>query len=151
MGNRAVITCSKAADVASSNDIGVYLHWNGDPTSVNAFLAYCEARGFRSPDRDPYGWARLCQVIGNFFGGDLSVDIDACNRLDCDNYDNGVYVIEGWKVVDREYAPYATHGFDWCDRILEMLVAINAAQPRNDRLKKADLVEICRKRGWLDE
>lgn len=28
--------------------------------AVGAFLEYCELRGFRPPDNDPYGWARLC-------------------------------------------------------------------------------------------
>ncbi len=62
MGNRAVIT-------TPDKKMGIYLHWNGGRDSVEAFLHYCELHGFRSPDRDPYGWARLCQVIGNFFGG----------------------------------------------------------------------------------
>lgn len=69
MGNRAVITTSQSKDVQTSIDIGVYLHWNGGRDSVEAFLSYCKLRGFRPPERDCYGWARLCQVIGNFFGG----------------------------------------------------------------------------------
>lgn len=28
--------------------------------TVGAFLEYCELRGFRSPDNDPHGWARVC-------------------------------------------------------------------------------------------
>lgn len=44
--------------------------------TVGAFLEYCELRGFRSPDNDPYGWARLCQAVANFMGADgLSVGI----------------------------------------------------------------------------
>lgn len=69
MGNRAVITASKDKDIQNSNDIGVYLHWNGGRDSVEAFLTYCKLRKFRAPDKDNYGWARLCQVISNFFGG----------------------------------------------------------------------------------
>ena len=88
MGNRAVITTSKSLDVARSTDIGVYLHWNGGRDSVEAFLKYCKLKGYRSPETDCYGWARFCQVIGNFFGGGLSLGIDKCCNLDCDNYDN---------------------------------------------------------------
>ena len=99
MGNRAVITTSRDNDVSMSNDIGIYLHWNGGRDSVEAFLEYCKRRGFRSPDQDCYGWARLCQVIGNFFGNDLSIGIDRCCNLDCDNWDNGVYIIKNWKIV----------------------------------------------------
>ena len=100
MGNRAVITTRENFE---NNGVGVYLHWNGGRDSVEAFLQYCELKGFRSPDTQSYGWARLAQVIGNFFGGTLSVGIDTIDHLDCDNWDNGVYIIEVWKIVGREY------------------------------------------------
>ena len=100
MGNRAVIT-------TPDKKMGVYLHWNGGRDSVEAFLHYCELHGFRSPDRDPYGWARLCQVIGNFFGGGLSVGVGLYDQLDTDNWDNGVYIIEGWRIVGREFNRHA--------------------------------------------
>jgi hypothetical protein len=103
MGNRAVITTSKAADVAESTDLGLYLHWNGGRDSVEAFLTYCKIHGFRSPDFDPYGWAYLAGVITNYFGDGLSVGIDQCCHLDCENWDNGVYIIEGWDIVGRQY------------------------------------------------
>lgn len=41
MGNRAVITTSKAPDVSGAKDLGIYLHWNGGRDSVEAFLKYC--------------------------------------------------------------------------------------------------------------
>ena len=131
MGNRAVITASKAKNVAESNDIGVYLHWNGGRDSVEAFLKYCELKGYRSPDTDCYGWARLCQVIGNFFGGELSIGIDRCCCLDCDNRDNGVYIIKGWKIVGREY--FEGEEQSYYD-LLEMLEAIDDKQPEGERL-----------------
>ena len=68
MGNRAVITASLSNDPQTSNDIGIYLHWNGGRDSVEAFLEYCKRRGFRPPDQDNYGWARLCQVIAILVG-----------------------------------------------------------------------------------
>ena len=40
-----------------------------------AFIKYCGLHEYPSPDQGSYGWARLCQVIGNFFGGSLSVGI----------------------------------------------------------------------------
>ena len=98
MGNRAVITTAE-------KKLGVYLHWNGGRDSVEGFLEYCKRAGFRSPDTDCYGWARLCQVIANFFGpGGTSVGIDLYERLDTEG-DNGVYVIEGWEIVGREFEP----------------------------------------------
>lgn len=61
MGNRAVIT-------TEDKQIGIYVHWNGGRESVETFLAYCDMKNYRPPETDCYGWARMCQVIGNFFG-----------------------------------------------------------------------------------
>lgn len=124
MGNRAVIETPE-------RNIGVYLHWNGGRDSVEGFLTYCDLKGFRPPERDCYGWARLCQVVGNYFGGSLSLGIDTCDKLDEDNWNNGVYVIKDWKIVDRLY-------FKGSEQreypLLEMLRAINSAQPPSERL-----------------
>lgn len=129
MGNRCVITTEENF---RNNGIGIYLHWNGGRDSVEAFLRYCELRGFRSPENDNYGWARLCQVIANFFGGDgLSIGIDTIDHLDCDNGDNGVYLIEGWKIVGREYHRYAEQD---AYSLEEMLQAIDEAQPVSQQL-----------------
>lgn len=128
MGNRAVITTKENFE---NNGIGIYLHWNGGYDSVNAFLKYCEVKGYRTPDTDNYGWARLCQVIGNFFGGSTSIGIDTVDKLDCDNYDNGVYIIEGWKIVDRKY-------FEGCEqmnyKLEEMLMEIDKAMPEKEQI-----------------
>lgn len=131
MGNRAVITTSKTGEV-EPNNIGIYLHWNGGRDSVEAFLAYCELKGYRSPDYDCYGWARLAQVIGNFLGGSLSVGIDTCSRLDCDNYDNGVYFIKDWKIVGRQFDRYGEqHNHD----LYELLKEIDNKMPVNERVQ----------------
>lgn len=130
MGNRAVIT-TRQGWASQENNLGVYLHWNGGRASVEAFLTYCDMRKFRSPDCDCYGWARLCQIIGNFFGGDLSIGIDVVSRLDCDNYDNGVYIIDKWNIVGREYFN-GTEQMDY--DLLEMLQEIDSKQPEEDRL-----------------
>lgn len=128
MGNRAVITTEWGFD---DNGIGIYLHWNGGRASIEAFLKYCELRGFRSPDEDCYGWARLAQVIGNFFGGGLSVGIDKVQNLDCNNHDNGVYLIRDWKIVGRRYF----NGSEQMDYDLkEMLIAIDDAQPEKEQI-----------------
>ena len=103
MGNRAVITASKADDVSTSDDIGIYLHWNGGRDSVEGFLTYCKKMGYRPPDEDSYGWVCLIKVIANFFGDGLHVDVNTCKHLDCDNGDNGVYIIKGWDIVGRQY------------------------------------------------
>ena len=126
MGNRAVIT-------TRSKDIGVYLHWNGGRDSVEAFLKYCKLKGYRPPELDCYGWARLCQVICNFFGGELSIGIDKYDKLDKDNGDNGVYIIENWNIVDRLFISWPEqHEYD----LIGMLKSINNAQPEKERLSE---------------
>lgn len=128
MGNRAVITSKENFE---NNGVGIYLHWNGGYDSVSAFLKYCELKGYRSPTSDNYGWARLCQVIGNFFGGSTSVGIDTVNKLDCDNYDNGVYIIDGWKIVDRKYNHY---GEQMNYELEEMLMEIDECMPEKEQI-----------------
>lgn len=128
MGNRAVITTKENFE---NNGIGIYLHWNGGYDSVSAFLKYCELKGYRTPDTDNYGWARLCQVIGNFFGGSTSVGIDVVNKLDCDNYDNGVYIIKGWEIVDRKFF----EGYEQMNYSMEdMLLSIDEAMPEAEQI-----------------
>lgn len=124
MGNRAVITTEE-------KKIGVYLHWNGGYDSVNAFLTYCKLRDFREPEDDNYGWARLCQIIGNYFGGDLSIGIDTLDCLDCKNGDNGVYIIKNWEIVGREFAPrFEQNEYD----LVKMVIEIDEEQPEKSRL-----------------
>lgn len=134
MGNRAVITSVKAVTlngVKHSDELGVYLHWNGGRDSVEAFLEYCRRKGYPSPEVDNYGWARLCQVIGNFFGGVNSLGIDRCCNLDCDNWDNGTYVIKNWKIVKRFYNNHLEQeNYD----LNEFLKAIDDKMPEEERL-----------------
>ena len=137
MGNRAVITNYEKNIVGenkySPSNIGVYLHWNGGRESVEAFLTYCQLKGYRTPSSDNYGWARFCQVVGNFFGGTNSIGIDTCNNLDCDNYDNGVYLIEGWKVVGRAYTSDDDEPIN-DDDLLRFLICIDEKQPKDEQL-----------------
>lgn len=130
MGNRAVIT-------TEDRDIGVYLHWNGGRDSVEAFLTYCKIKGYRCPEDDYYGWARLCQVIGNFFGGELSVGIDKYDRLDTDNGDNGVYIIKNWEIVGREF--YEGNEQDVYD-LLDTVLEINSCQPVSEQFDRETII-----------
>ena len=126
MGNRAVIT-------TKNKKIGVYVHWNGGRDSIEAFLKYCELQNFPSPEKDYYGWARLCQVISNFFEGGLSIGIDEYYKLDVDNGDNGTYIIKDWQIIGREHF----EGFEQNEHDLEqMLIAIDKAQPKHMQLNE---------------
>ena len=135
MGNRAIVLPKGA-------DFGVYLHWNGGPDSVGAFLEYCKLKGYRSfggANRDGYGIARFVQVVANFFGGGLSIGIEPCEPTKEEARgigDNGIYVIDGWDIVEHIYAydddDEGTEGYDR----KEMLIAIDKAQPINEQLGK---------------
>lgn len=128
MGNRAIIQTRESYE---NEGIGVYLHWNGGYDSVSAFLKYCEFKGYRAPDKDSYGWARLCQVIGNYFGGGLSIGIDNFSKDAGEWQDNGTYIIEGWKIVDRKHYDYEEQNeYD----LIEMLLDIDECQPIKERL-----------------
>ena len=130
MGNRAVLTCNKNLE-----ETGIYIHWNGGRDSVEAFLAYCDLKGFRRPEDDNYGWACLTRVISNFFASSiedgLSIGVDNCKYLDCNNWDNGVYIIKNWRIVDRMfYTGKEQQEYDFMD----MLREIDKSQPDNVRL-----------------
>ena len=128
MGNRAVITTKK-------RDAALYLHWNGGRDSVEAFLKYCDLHDFRPPSYDDYGWARLCQVIANFFGpSGLSVGIKPYTDDEHENPgDNGIYVIDGWKIVDRIVPSYFS-GEQYAYDLKGMLRAIDESQPEDMQL-----------------
>ena len=61
----------------------------------------------RCQEDSSYAIARLSQLIGNTLGGTLSLGVGAYKCLDTTS-DNGVYVVEDWKIVEREYP-------SWCD------------------------------------
>lgn len=131
MGNRAIVK-------PVGKNIGVYLHWNGGRDSVEAFLTYCKLKGFRSFD-DSYGLARFCQVVGNYFGGSLSMGIMTdvyMTEDDASGLDNGIYEVKDWEIVGRRGAPH----FEQNEyKLVDMLVEIDKCQPKNERLGKGYL------------
>lgn len=133
MGNRAVIVMApkgnfNADNCQSSTESAIYIHWNGGRDSVEAFLKYCQLQNLRSPATDEqYARARLVQIIANFFDGGLSIGVGQLKHLDCDNYDNGVYVVyDNWEIVDRIYFEgIEQQQYDMKD----MLIEIDEKQP----------------------
>ena len=130
MGNRALI-------IPKGNEsIGVYLHWNGGTDSVTAFLRYCELRDFRyfGGDRaDGYGLARFIQVVGNYFGGGLSIGVQSVGEdleKEAEWLDNGIYIVDGWKISERIGNVCQSEGYD----LTQMLIDIDNAQPEKERL-----------------
>lgn len=123
MGNRAIIK-------PEGKSTGVYLHWNGGVDSVTAFLKYCELRGFRGFD-DPYGLARFCQVVGNYFGGGLSIGIEENLNEERDStIDNGLYVVKDWKIIRHINKPDFRDNYD----IDEFVKEIDKCQPESEQL-----------------
>lgn len=131
MGNRAVITTNSNLD-----ETGIYLHWNGGRSSVEAFLAYCNLKGHRCPEDDCYGWSYLVATIANTFGNGVYVGIDNCEHLDTNNYDNGVYVIKNWLITERIYADsnYEQADYD----LLNAVKTIDDRQPEHMRITQTE-------------
>ena len=131
MGNRAVIAYIPSheevpTDLEAASDagiVGLYLHWNGGPESIQAFLTAAKRYGVRPDD---YGLARLTQIIGNYLGGTLSMGIGPIKSLDTDNFDNGTYLVKDWQVVgrwvpewtDKPYNPDPTRTAEVYDQVL---------------------------------
>lgn len=126
MGNRAIIR-------QAGKHTGVYLHWNGGRDSVEAFLKYCELKGYGGFETD-YGLARFCQVVGNWFGGSHSLGIvtDVYDS-DANGLDNGIYAVKGWEIIGR--VPSNIREQDNYP-LLECLLSIDEAQPEKEQLGK---------------
>ena len=148
MGNRALIVTEE--DHKLGNGISMYLHWNGGRDSVEYFLQYCKLRGFRSPERDDYGWARLAQVIANFMGADgLSVGVGYCNDIHSNDVgDNGTYIIKDWEIVGREFFS-GTEQYVYDRR--EFLYELDAAQPERQQIGRSMIDSLLFRGITLDE
>lgn len=131
MGNRAVITTKENFE---QNGVGLYLHWNGGRDSVEAFLKYCELKQYPSPEKCLQSWVNLWLIIQNYFGDSQNMAFNQVENLDCDNWDNGTYIIEDWKIVDRKYFEGAEQNeYD----LVEMLMEIDMCQPKGENLTPA--------------
>ena len=135
MGNRAVVT-TKSATGFCEDSLGVYLHWNGGRDSITAFCKYCELQGLKSPEVDAKSWNRFQQFVMNY---GLSAELDKCHNLDCDNGDNGVYMIENWQIVGRKYMYHAEQNEY---PLKEMLLDIDSAQPSAMQIRDKILMEF---------
>ena len=102
MGARAIITFNDTDVVHDvTEDIGIYLHWNGNRHWVEAFIRMAKEYGFRYDD---YGIARLCQMIGNTIGTTLSMGVGRASRMD--DSDNGTYFVAAdWTIWESMNTP----------------------------------------------
>jgi hypothetical protein len=121
MGNRAnIIFKSQNGELSPC----VYLHWNGGPESIMAFIAEMLRRNWTRQD---YAAARFCQIIGEYFSG-IGADrrddghslgvFNSPSALDdatikdlSGNCDNGLYIIEiGNNKAATEVTQYQCYG-----------------------------------------
>lgn len=128
MGNRAALTDAQ-------HSVGVYLHWNGGRRSVEAFVRYCALRHFRAPSEDAsYAFARLAQVVGNFFGGALSLGVLSADEVEASReLENGIYVIGDWK-IDEHIVTAPDYCEEEVDGLVRMMHGIDAAQPEREQI-----------------
>ena len=123
MGNRAAVVFTNNHGEVSP---AAYLHWQGGPESIYAFIAELDRRKVRAGD--DYELARFTHIVGDFFddkeatalslgimSGPNTIDITdeglcaLCHTAD----DNGVFVVNrcGKKMGVRRFLPvYDTNG-----------------------------------------
>lgn len=93
MGNRAVICFGPF----HKDTTGIYLHWNGGRASVEAFLRAARVLDYRKPEE-------VARMIERCLGEGTSVDVGPIETLDCDNLDNGTYILnDRLKIVGRKF------------------------------------------------
>lgn len=90
MGNRACVVFTDGRELSPA----IYLHWNGGPESVYAFLDALNRYGAMGDIE--HAAARFTQLVGNYFGGTLSVALMGFtgplpSTIDPD--DNGIYLV----------------------------------------------------------
>jgi hypothetical protein len=100
MGNRALVIFADGAGETSG--AAVYLHWNGGPDSIYPMLDYLASKAGMNHSAS-YTTARFCQAAGNFFGGNMSLGLQAAPGLvsevherasDLSHGDNGIYLLK---------------------------------------------------------
>jgi hypothetical protein len=105
MGNRGNVVFVAGERISPT----IYLHWNGGPESVYAFLRELDRRGVRADGE--YEAARFVQIVGEFFdysgtepqhsglslgiiAGPTAITPEALAEVFTDAGDNGFYVVE---------------------------------------------------------
>ena len=69
----------------------------------------------------------------------MSLGIDIASRLDCDNYDNGVYIIDHWEIIERLY----NHGTEQANYDVDSFVLeLNERMPEQNRMDARVLKEL---------
>lgn len=136
MGNQAII-------VGENSNIGLYLHWNGGMDTVKPLLDYCALiapQGGLGERFHNSGLTIITTVMSNFFGNDGgNVDVVSVSGNKSDiPYDNGIYVVDGWEIVERRRKNGQTTEQDSYD-YKEVMRTLDSRQPERNQIP--ELVE----------
>ena len=131
MSNSAIITTENGWK-DKTNNIGVYLHWNGGRDSIEPFLTYCKLKGYISPEvGECRYWVGLMHVLTNFFNGESYLEINTVDKLVDIGCDNGVYIIKDWKIVGRKmFCGEEETGYE----LLDFMELIDRKMPEKEKL-----------------
>jgi len=106
MGNRAVLSFGTAVQAPA-----IYLHWNGGRASVEGILEACKETKCTAGLRGAALADRVAAVAVGFIGS--SVYRGRADQCDCDNGDNGLYIIgQNLAITGRLYADPAREEID---------------------------------------
>ena len=118
MGNRGTVVFTDGKDRFSP---AIYLHWNGGPESVLAFLDELDRRKIRA-DQD-YEAARFVAIVAQFFdkdevgglslgvvNGPASDSLEDLAKIYTDLGDNGVYLVN--RTQGRKIRQFSEN-YDW--------------------------------------
>ena len=92
MGNRAVVSFSTSPAAPS-----IYLHWNGGRASIEGFLAGCLDAGYAATGDQKQDMDEIERCLRPYFarnGECMSIYRQPVGRADCDNGDNGWYILD---------------------------------------------------------
>lgn len=146
MGNRAVVQFKGEAE-----KVGVYLHWNGGPESVMAFVQEMVDRNWVRTDYAP---ARMCGIVSEYFDADGKDDrgtslgvypIEETSGMA--DYDNGLFQVQlssyGYKMIQTNphngtpktvsLKDLDADGLKSYEEILKQLKEIRAKRKGNDK------------------
>lgn len=94
MGERGVATIK-------GTNTGVYLHWDGDITTVEAIATFCRLRRYRCADDPDYGIARFAFVAGCLTGAEEGLSVGVGEAASLDSSDWGRYTFDrDWRIVE---------------------------------------------------
>lgn len=121
MGNRAVIT-------TEDEEWGLYTHTHGNRGFVDGALNYAR---MKYPEwAGPCGRLRILRDIFQNVAGEGGLILGGYTRLDRDNGDNGVYIINSyWEIIGRKYTQYPEESEAY--NLLEVMKEIDAKQPHS--------------------